>query len=76
MHMEAIRKIIDSESLDGIISLPKLFRNKKVEITVSLAEENANLPPLSNDDIKSMLKDSITESLIGIIPHSEMSYDE
>ena len=40
--MEAVRKILDSTSLEPIIPLPKSFRNKKVEVVVFLHEENHN----------------------------------
>ena len=37
--MEAVRQVIDSTQLNGIIPLPKKFKNKKVEIVVSLADK-------------------------------------
>jgi len=34
--MEAVRQIIDSNLLNGVMPLPKYFQNKKVEIIVFL----------------------------------------
>lgn len=74
--MEAFRKIIDSSLLSGVLSLPKDFQNKKVEIIVFLTEEKAVLPSLTKSDIDAMLKGSVTESLIGILPYSDMFLDD
>ena len=68
--MEAVRQIIDSNLLNGVISLPKDFQNKSVEIFVFLKEEKAELPSLTKGDIDAMLKGSVTESLIGVLPRS------
>ena len=74
--MEAVRQVIDSTLLSGIVPLPKRFENKKVEIVVSLNEEEKALPSLSISDIDSMLKGSITESLTGAIPQTEKTLDD
>jgi hypothetical protein len=68
--MEAVRQIVESNTLNGIISLPSFFQNKKVEVTVVLTEDKAERPLLSKNDIDVMLKGSITESLIGAIPYT------
>lgn len=77
--MEAIRQIIDSNLLNGVISLPKDFQNKKVEVIVLLTEEKFGLPQLTQltmEDIDEMLKGSVTESLIGILPNSNKTLEE
>ena len=74
--MEAVRQIIDSNSLNGIIPLPTFFKNKKVEVIVFLTEDNTELPSISGNDIDLMLKGSITESLIGALPHSGKTLDD
>ena len=71
--MEAIKRIVDSKLLNGVISLPKNFLNKKVEIIIYLNEENKIIPKLTMNDIETMLKGSITESLIGSVPQSTMT---
>ena len=74
--MEVVRQIIDSNSLIGVMPLPKYFQNKKVEVIVFLKEEQINLPSLTESDIDKMLKDSITESLIGALPNSGKSLED
>ena len=74
--MEAVRQIIDSKLLNGVISLPKDFHNKKVEVIVFLKEEPSPMPSLTKSDIDIMLKGSITESLIGILPQSNMELED
>ena len=74
--MEAVRQVIDSTLLSGIIPLPKKFQNKKVEVVVSLNEEKTTLPSLTISDIDAMKKGSITESLTGVIPQSGKTLKE
>ena len=71
--MEAVQQIIDSTLLNGVISLPKRFHNKRVEVTVTLKEDRADLPVLTISDIDALLNGSITETLIGILPRTEKS---
>jgi len=74
--MEALRKVIDSKLLEGVIPLPDYLKNKKIEIILFPSEEKTERLPLSIDDIDAMLKGSITESLIGVLPHSDKSLEE
>ncbi len=74
--MEAVRQIIDSSLLSGVVSLPRDFQNKKVELIVLLSDEKTALPSLSKADVEAMLEGSVTESLIGALPGTEMSIDE
>jgi CMP-N-acetylneuraminic acid synthetase len=62
--------------LNGVISLPTNFRNKKVEVIVFLNEENTAMPKLTMKEIYEMLKGSITESLIGSVPQSNMTLQD
>ena len=74
--MEAIKRIVDSKLLNDVISLPKNFLNKTVEIIVFLNEENTTIPKLTMSDIETMLKGSVTESLIGSVPKSIMTLND
>ena len=74
--MEAVTQIVDSTLLSGIITLPKRFLNKKVEVIVTFNEEKTDIPKLTISDIDKMIKGTITETLIGIIPQSNMSLSE
>jgi len=68
--MEAVRQIVERNTLNGIITLPTFFHNRKVEVIVFLTEDKSELPSLSENDIDAMLKGSITESLVGAIPNT------
>ena len=67
--MEFIREIIDSSALDQVLTLPQSFHNQKVEILVFPVREQG-------EKISELMEGSITQSLIGAIPHSDMSPDE
>ena len=58
--MEVVTQVIDSTLLAGIISLPKRFLNKKVEVTVTL-----------DDDVK---EEKPHKRFLGAL--SQESYDE
>jgi len=62
--------------LNGVIPLPKNFQNKKVEIIVFLNEEKTALPKLKMNEIDELLKNSVTESLIGFVPQSKMTLED
>jgi hypothetical protein len=74
--VEAVRQIIDSNLLSGVIPLPKDFQNKNVEVIVFVKEEKTALPPLTKEDIDALLKDSDIESLIGALPKSDMALED
>jgi len=74
--MEAVKQIVESDSLRGIIPLPSFFHGKKVEVIVFLTEDKTELPLLSESDIDAMLKGSITESLIGVIPDTGKTLED
>ncbi|MDR1654435.1 MAG: hypothetical protein LBR96_00445, partial [Treponema sp.] len=66
--MEALRKIIDSKSLETLIPLPKSFQNKDIEIIILPINEKKEKPHITKRMIDKMLPGSITQSLIGVIP--------
>jgi len=74
--MESVRQIVDSSLLNGVISLPEYFQNKKVEVIVFPPKEQRTLPSLTMNEIDEMMKGSITESLIGILPNCDVSLEE
>lgn len=67
--MEVIRKLIDANSLMSIMALPEAFRNRKLEIIVLPAEEE------SRTQRKTDVPD-IVQSLVGAIPHTDMTLSE
>jgi hypothetical protein len=74
--MEALRKIIDSKALETLFPLPKSFRNKDIEIIILPVNKKEEKPHVSRQMIDEMLPGSITQSLIGAIPFSNISLDD
>jgi hypothetical protein len=73
--MVAVRQIIDSNLLNGIIQLPREFNNKKVEVVVSVKEEKT-LPSFTKEQLDEMVEKSSIRSLLGIIPDDGMTLDD
>ena len=67
--MDFVREIIDSSALDQVLSLPQSFHNQKVEILVFPVREQGM-------KINELMEGSITQSLIGAVPHPDISPDE
>jgi hypothetical protein len=67
--MEFVREIIDSNALDQVLSLPQSFHNHKVEILVFPVQDRKK-------QLNDLMEGSITQSLIGAIPHADMSLDD
>jgi hypothetical protein len=66
--MDYVREIIDASALDQVLTLPQSFQNQKVEILV--------FPVREQNKISELMEGSITQSLIGAVPHSDISPDE
>ena len=67
--MEFVREIIDSNVLDQVLPLPHSFHNHKVEILVFPVQDRKK-------QLNDLMEGSITQSLIGAIPHSDVTLDE
>ena len=67
--MEVIRKFIDANSLMSVMALPEAFRNRKLEVIVLPIEEEAVTQ--QKTDVP-----SIVQSLVGAIPHTDMTLSE
>ena len=74
--MEAVRQIVDSNLLSNVIALPRNFLNRKVEVFIFRKEEDKALPSLTKNDIDEMLKDSVSEALVGILPQSDRTLED
>jgi hypothetical protein len=74
--MEALRKIIDSKVLETLFPLPKSFRNKDIEIIILPVNKKEEKPYVTGQMIDEMLSGSITQSLIGAIPSSDISLED
>lgn len=67
--MEVIRKFIDASSLMSVMALPETFRDRKLEVIVLPADEDA--PAQRKADVS-----RIVQSLVGAIPHTDMTLSE
>ena len=67
--MEFVRKIIDSNVLDQVLTLPHSFHNHQVEILVFPVQDRKT-------QLNNLMEGSITQSLIGAIPHPDITLDE
>ncbi|MDR0609921.1 MAG: hypothetical protein LBG58_07420 [Planctomycetaceae bacterium] len=74
--MEALRKIIDSKVLETLFPLPKSFQNKDIEIIILPVNKKREKPHVTGQMIDEMLQGSVTQSLIGAIPFSNISREE
>ena len=74
--MEFVRQIVDGSELANVIPLPMSLRNGKVEVIVLPIAEKATPSRYSDENIDEMLEDSITQSLIGALPISDISLEE
>jgi len=74
--METIRKIVDGNVLNQVITLPVTMQNTLVEIIV-MPVENSTSTTLKRSELKAKLRGSHTESLSGTLPsNSEMTVAE
>jgi hypothetical protein len=74
--MEALRKIIDSKALETLFPLPKSFQNRDIEIIILPVNKKEVKPYVTRQMIDEMLPGSITQSLIGTIPFSNISLED
>jgi hypothetical protein len=74
--MEVLRKIIDSKELETLFSLPKSFQNKDIEIIMLPVNKKREKPHITRQMIDEMLPGSITQSLVGTIPFSNISLED
>jgi hypothetical protein len=74
--MEYVREIIDSNVLDQVLTLPRSFHNRKVEILVFPVHDQEKKINIDTRKINELMEGSITQSLIGAVPHPEITLDE
>jgi len=74
--MEFVRQIMEGSRLANVIPLPMSFQSGKVEVIVMQVVEKTPPSIFSGENIDEMLDGSVTQSLIGAIPISEISLKE
>jgi hypothetical protein len=61
------RQIVSADALSDVIAMLRVFKNKRVEVTIREAPEAAPTLKIDMADIGRMMDGSITQSLIGIV---------
>ena len=74
--MEFVREIIDSSVLDQVLTLPRSFHDRKVEILIFPIQEHEKKIGIDKEKINILMEGSITQSLIGAVPHPDITSDE
>jgi hypothetical protein len=78
--MEAVREIVDGSVLSSVLSLPKSYQNRQLEIIVFPCEPDKNIrsnsPKMTSEELDAIVKGSTVESLIGIIPDTGKTLDD
>jgi len=74
--MEYVREIVESSVLDHVLSLPRSFHNRKVEILVFPVPDNEKKVKINSKKINELMEGSVTQSLIGAVPHPDISLEE
>jgi len=74
--MEYVREIVDSSVLDNVLTLPRSFHDRKVEILVFPVPDNEKKVNINQKKISELMEGSITQSLIGAVPHPDISLEE
>ena len=69
--MEVIRHIIDGNVLEKIMTIPRSFRNRKVEVIFLPVEETTEMPFVTREMIHRSVEGSVVQSLLGSIPGAE-----
>jgi hypothetical protein len=67
---------MSADALSGVMAMPRTFKNKRVEIIIREAPEDAPVTKIDMADIGRMMDGSITQSLIGIVPNSGKTLDD
>lgn len=67
--MEVIRKFINASSLMSIMNLPEAFKGRRLEVIVLPADEQISVEQRA--DVQ-----DIVLSLIGALPHTDLSLEE
>jgi hypothetical protein len=67
---------MSADALSGVIAMPKLFRNKRIEVIIREAPKDVPAPRIDTTNIGCMMDGSITQSLIGIVPNSEKTLED
>jgi len=66
--MNAVRQVVDGNTLAQIIKLPEHMQSRQVEIIVIPVEQNRRRHPIKRSQLEALLSGSNTEALTGSLP--------
>jgi hypothetical protein len=70
------RQIVNADTLSAGIAVPPNFRNKKVEVIIRPLDEPTPLPRIERSELEAMMEGSVALSLLGALPHSDITLEE
>ena len=74
--MKAVRKIVDSDAIAGIVDLPPGFTNRKVEVLVFPVEDTAEaMPHFTRAQMEEWSKAPELQALVGILKDADLPPD-
>jgi hypothetical protein len=74
--MATVKHIVDGNLLSNVVSLPESFLNLKLEVTITPVVGDKDKPYLTRRELRSMLKDSVTESLSGSLSYTDKTLED
>jgi hypothetical protein len=74
--MTTVRHIVDGNLLSGVVSLPESFLNTKLAITITPVAEDEGKSFITREELRSVLKGSITESISGVLPRTDKTIED
>lgn len=70
------KQIVNADTLSAGITVPPNFRNRKVEIIIRPIDEPKPLPIIRRSELETMMEGSVALSLLGALPHSDITLEE
>ena len=77
--MTAVRKIVDSDALVGLFDLPPAFKDRKIEVVLSLVDDPSsrpnNFPSFTMSQIEEWAKTPEIQNLVGALNGANLPPD-
>jgi hypothetical protein len=70
------RQVVTTDALLSGITVPPNFRNKKVEVIIRPIDEPVPLPRIKRSELDAMMEGSVALSLLGALPHADITLEE
>ena len=74
--MKAVRKIVDSDAIAGIVDLPPGFTNRKVEVLVFPVEDTADtMPHFTRAQMEEWSQSPKVQAIVGVLKDAGLPPD-